>query len=488
MIVGATYMQILTRTLPSTINSLEKLGYKLNVHYFIGRKPPAKFKLILPYEPPLKFDHYLFFWREGVGFHLVSQDGGGGSSRGLNVDGIIADESLLLNKEKFNKEASATNRGNLAPFSHIPWHHGIFHFSSMPYGELGKWLLDYGEYYNDDHNFINNKVIDLQLDFIDNKDKQFRLETWRKILILKQELKYVQNGDGLLYSEANVFDNIKNVGIKYIEQQRRELTTFEFLTEMLNKRPTSIEGGFYAKLNEEIHGYSYSYDNDYLNGLEYDFDKIKSLDSRVDADCVKSQPLRISIDWGSAISSLSVGQLLPKEYRLIKDFYVKHPKLIKDLADNFCDYYQYHPCKVVNFIIDVAWGNRRMPDSRQTFNEQFAARLKNKGWRVNIIDLGVPVDDQSRYICWHQLLSEDDEDGFKFRINLNNCKQTYVSMSQAPAKEGSKGIEKDKSSERSKSIAPEDATHFSDTADQHILSIQRDMNMSSSILIPYLQT
>ena len=100
-LVGSTYMQILTRTLPSTIGSLERIGYVKDVHYFIGRRPPPSWNWPTPYEPPVKFDHFISFYT-GASFHLVSQDKGGGSSRGLNIDGIIADESLLLDKERFD--------------------------------------------------------------------------------------------------------------------------------------------------------------------------------------------------------------------------------------------------------------------------------------------------------------------------------------------------------------------------------------------------
>ena len=53
-IVGSTYQQILTRTLPSTIASLERIGYYKDVHYFIGRKPPPSWGWPEPFQRPVK--------------------------------------------------------------------------------------------------------------------------------------------------------------------------------------------------------------------------------------------------------------------------------------------------------------------------------------------------------------------------------------------------------------------------------------------------
>ena len=53
------------------------------------------------------------------------------------------------------------------------------------------------------------------------------------------------------------------------------------------------------------------------------------------------------------------------------------------------------------------------------------------------------------------------------QINENNCNDLIISLENAPAKAGSRPntIEKDKKSEKSKTIAQQHATHFSDTFD-----------------------
>lgn len=473
VIVGQTYKQILTRTLPSTLNSLDKLGYKYEKDYFIKKKPPAKLRFERPFEPPVDYDHFIIF-RNGTGFHLASLDAGGGSTRGLNVDSILADESLLIDKDKFDKEVAATNRGNDRYFGHIPWHHGIFHFSSMPYNRQADWLLKTGDYYQKDgHDFtaLRNEVIDLEMEFIKSRSVKNRLELWAQITELKKKIRFYKSKEGVLYTEADIFDNIQNVGIRYIEQQYRDLTDFIFLTEILNKRPQSIEGGFYPTLSRDRHTYKDSYDNSYISTLEYDSEALHANDSRKDLDCVKTQPLRIAVDWGDKLNCMTICQYFKSinELRFLKNIYVKHPKILDDLAKAFCDYYRYQVTKVVYFAYDHT-GNTQMANSNITYAEQFANILKKHGWQVHLVSKGSAPTHQFKYLLWGKILKGDNPQLPKISFNINNCYETFVSMEQAPAKEGRKGIEKDKSSER-KSIPQEQATHLSDTADIQVTSL-----------------
>src|SRR5690606_26583641 len=52
-ILSESYQQAYTRTLPSTIKALEMIGFKKDLHFFVGRTAPRSWKWELPYEPPL---------------------------------------------------------------------------------------------------------------------------------------------------------------------------------------------------------------------------------------------------------------------------------------------------------------------------------------------------------------------------------------------------------------------------------------------------
>jgi len=486
LIAGQTYRQLLTRTLPGTLNALNKLGYEYERDYYIRKKPPAKVHFEKPFEAPLSYDNFIIF-RNGTGFHLSSQDAGGGSSRGLNIDGIISDESLLLDKEKFDREISSTNRGNLRHFGHLPWHHGTFHFSSMPYGQEGAWLLEKSKYYTYDFTYLRKKIIQHQLSFLRTQDKKERLYYWEKICRLKKMLRFYKSKEGEFYSEADIFDNLSNVGLRFIEQQFRDLTDFVFMVEILNQRIEKIEGGFYPDLNRYEHGYRHSFDNSYIKNLEYGSDEMRSNDCRFDGDLVKGQPLRIAVDWGSKINCMTVCQYSRSSntLRFLKNLYVKHPNILDDLADSFCHYYRFHNEKTVYFAYDHT-GNTQMANSNITYAEQFTRILKKAGWTVYIVSKGAPLTHQQKYLLWSRLLRSKDAQTPTIRFNLNNCHETFVSMEQAPAKESTRGIEKDKSSERS-NIPQEQATHLSDTADLQVAYLFSDIlqHMPSFIDVMY---
>ncbi len=486
-IVGSTYQQILTRTLPSTMASLERLGYIKDVHYFIGRKPPQGWGWPEPFERPVKYDHFIIFYT-GAGFHLISQDGNGSSSRGVNLDGYIGDEGLLLDREKLGTDVIAANRGNKNYWPGVQLHHGKFLFSSMPWGDTGKWLLDDAAYYErDEHNFqqTRDQLVKLQLEFVDSRSFNGRLKLYEEILSLSAQLTFYVNpkklkrdgkevAAGLLYSEANIFDNLDNLGIPYLEEQRRELSDFMFLIEILNQRPKSVEAGFYPRLApwhaEECPN------NAYVEGLEFNLNKLKVHDSRMDGDCRSHLPIRGAVDWGSKISTLTLAQVHAdvRQYRFLKGMYVKHPKLINDLADSFIKYYEYHLNKTFEFIKDNEWGNARRPDSSLTYNEQFAQRLREVGWRVRFLDQGRVPDYAIRYNLAMELLGEEDERQLRIRFNKLNCKDVLTAMSLAPVKQGNRGeIMKDKSSEKKLTVPGQEATHFTDTVDLHFLSIDK---------------
>lgn len=478
-IVGRTYSQMLTRTLPSTVAALARLGYEQNVHYYIGRRPPISSLWLTPYEAPLKYDYYISF-PNGTGFHLISQDGGGGNSRGLNLDGVITDEALLIDKGKLDADTLPANRGNRDHFKHVPFHHGVFHFTSMPLADEAQWLLDHGDYYKElglDYVTLGNELADLQELFIDCRDPEERKAMWPQIKALMQERSFtVDPKTGRLYSEANAFDNIENLGLKYLEEQRDTLPDFVFGIELLGRRATRSGAGFYPALRVTHHSYRASADAR-LEEFNYDFHRIATAASGcvLDADCDPHLPLRMAVDWGARISVLSVAQQHPREYRFLKDFFVLHPKLIRDLAQLVTDYYANHLTRRIDFIEDAEWGNAIKPDSTQTYNDQFVDLLTTAGWRVNRVSLGRAPSHSARYQIATELLSEKDHGLPIIRFNREKCADLLLAMSMAPVRIDKGVIQKDKRSEARKTGKLQHATHFTDTFDLHALSIGRSV-------------
>lgn len=497
VIAGSTYKQVLTRTLPSTVASLERLGYKLNRDFYIGRKPPPALNWDRPFEGPLSYDHFIIF-KNGTGFHLVSLDAGGSASRGLNVDGFIADEALLLDKSKLDADLSATNRGNGQYFGNNPMHHGVFLFSSMPWGDAGRWLLDKGKYYESegiDLNERQNELIDAQVRFLDAQSDEERLDIWKtEVVKLMQQVRYFPSAadKGTFYSEANGFDNIQNLGLQYLLDQRKFMTDFTFMIEIMNRRPTTVEGGFYPQLRTGPGGHVEECANDdFVLGLEMNLKRLGGVqDSRSDSDCRSHQALRVSVDWGATITTMVVGQphYDTRTYRILKGLHVKHPAFIDDLVDQFCTYYQHHLRKEIEFLADEEYGDARRPDSEFSLNEQLMRTFQKRGWRIRRFGLGRMPGHATRYLLAQTLLAERDDKLLRIRFNKLNTRDVVQAMLLAPVSQDRKGrIEKVKKSEKQKGFPAEHATHYTDNVDLHLLSCGTDVvNVSpdfSSLLV-----
>lgn len=487
-IQGATYKQILSLTLQGTLAAMEKLGYVRGVHYVWGKQPPKNW--ILPFEAPLNFEHYIVFFHPDrcVGFHLYSQDRKG-SARGPNVDGIIADESLTLDENIFFQEAKMTNRGNDDRFGHLPYHHGIFHFSSMPYGNSGKWLLDAGKYYEKQgYNFrrLSNKLIELQLEFLKEKDPKLKLEIWPEILKLQSELRFYKSKAGMLYSEANTFENIANVGLRYIQEAYDDSTDINlFLVEVLNKSIETIDAGFYAGFDKHIHGYKGSFDYSLIDNLtldDGDITRINNIGAKIDRDCVSNHPLEIGLDFGK-INWVVVAQHFKSlnEVNFIRNIYVKSPKIIDDLAMEFCRIYEGHGRKVAHIWPD-GMGNDDVANAKQTYTQQFCAILKKNDWTCVIKNKSKKNPEHHyKYLLWARCFNPayvaKDNRYPVVKFNTVNCKELVFAMENTPAVDNGKGfIAKDKSSERKLPMAKrEEATDSTDAADQILYGLFRHL-------------
>jgi hypothetical protein len=469
-IQGASFQQLLTRTLPGTFEFMERQGFENGIDYFINRQPPKG--IDLPYYRPLKYDNYITLVHPSgysVGFTLMSQDRS--SSRGANVDGIICDESLLLDVDEFNKQATFTNRGHDEYFKKNPIHHGVFHFSSMPVGD--SWLFRNEDYYIKDGfdlTSLRNKIIDLQMVFVQNRDKKDRLEIYREMLPLMDKMRFYVSKTGKYYSEWNIFDNIENLGLRYIDDMYDTTTEHIFLVEGLNKRVQKIVDGFYPTLNRDVHGYKGRFDYNHLDNLEFDFEKLSSLDSRQDEDCNPNIALEIGLDFGTAINWLVVGQedLKANRFDFIKNFYVKSPKIIDHLANEFIEYYRFHKKKLV-YIYPDAQGNWKQPNKDETFVETIIRLLRQAGWQTVVVNNKTYNKEQhDTYLLWARLLAGNESAYPTIGFNLINCKELVYSMEQTPAYDHDGRIKKNKQSEKKLTTNREAATDAGDAADQII--------------------
>jgi len=493
-ITGRTFGQIYTRTLPSSIKLLEKLGYEKDKDFKITGKPPKGW--ISPYEVVTKFDNFISF-SNGTGFLMLSQEREG-SARGPNIDREIVDEALTLKKDRYDSEVSPANRGNEEYFGKrspnpIPQHHGFRYVSSMPYSHDQRWLLDYGKYYEEEAGVllfdIWNRVVKMQLQLIEAKkvdDVRLFKEIWNEIIRLKRQITPFVSKNGVLFTLANAFDNLSNLGFSYIMREYEKQSMLTFMIEILNWIIDKVEDCYYH-IDPQKHIYYDAYNDDFIRGVaedsNWDVDKLETPDCRFDLDCDPSKSLELSPDWGSKINLFSVGQernynfatkMIEPVDCFINEFYNKPQEtnkvMITDLVDQFCDYYQYHPNKHLKYYRDK-YGDHRQPNVKnaRSYNAQAMDLFAKNGWTIeDLSHRGMEPPQHDKYLLWVNILKGGDPRFPKVIFNGKNCKFTLISMNNTKVIERNGKFDKDKSSERSSKILPEEATHFSDAVDKRI--------------------
>jgi hypothetical protein len=444
LFIGPTYQAILTRIVPSLVQGLEMFGLYQDLHYFIGQRPPAKWRNSwgIAYQPPRNYNNYITFWN-GLGIHLISQDVPG-DGRGLNTDFILGDEAALLDARKLNENTDPTLRGtNTREFIDSPFFGSRMYSTSTPLTPEGAWVLEY-------------------------------------------EQKAMKEPKEFCFVSASCEHNLQNLKPGYLEEARKNtIAPWIFEAEYMNVRPKFSKDSFYLLLDADKHLY---------NNFNYEFyDKVgKHPDCRGDADLVAGVPLILGVDWGAAINCMSVNQHLRtiNEYRTIKSMYVlgENQEIQDDLFRQFAQYYQHHDTKVVYLWYDNT-GNLRTGNTRVTRAEQAKDLLRQLGWTCHLMTTGgTNPHHELKYQLWQIILKEDRPGAIRYRINRSNCRELYISMKNARTAQGRNGeIKKDKSSERSGKLPRQEATDLSDANDSPIFGMFHTLLQGSGGFTPLLR-
>lgn len=469
--VGATYNQLLTRTLPALIAGWERLGYRMGKHYLVGQRPTEKWKKMWkwegPYRPPLDYKYFISWWN-GAGAHMVSQDRTG-SANGITIDWIIGDELKLLNAEKLKTELFPANRGIIPAFSGNPYHHGMTFTTDMPVGTAGRWILDMAKKMDSDRVkqilTIQKMAYHLRKQSVKARKPQ-KVEISKQLEVLEEELMELRKGL-LYYHEASTLENIHALGVDYIKQQLRDTTTFQFDTQILNIKPRQVEEGFYPDFDEEKHGY-FAADNSYLDNLGFDLSAIQSINCLRDADRDNDAPLHITLDYNRRIHPLVVGQVYDDEMRILKGLHSLYPLKLKDVMKQFNEYYAPHKRRLVYYWYDhtaVADDN----ESRKC--DEVMEQLKAGGWVVIPMYIGQAPSHEVKYRMYGHIFTESGKYTRKLTMNRENCDDLITSIGLAPAEQRKDGFGKDKSSEKDPNFPANESTHYSDALDTLVYGV-----------------
>lgn len=438
-IVGATFQQLLTRTIPGTLKAFEDMGYKRNLHYYIGRKPPKAAGFKEPVIQPVSYDHVMSWYNGSVQF-LISQDIPG-SSNSLTLQYILGDEAKFLDFEKLKDETFPANGGFKGPWKNSPWLNSMLFTSDMPTTKKGSWFLSYQDKMDPDLieaiKWLVKEIYRL---------KQLPVTTYTQRMIREYSIRLAQfRSVAVYYREASTIENVALLGKKYIAQMKRDLPPLVFATSIMCIRPGKLKDGFYPALRDSVHFYK-AYDNSYLLNLDYDFDKASEQSCLQDADVDLYRPICIAFDYNANINWLVAGQQSGIKALVLKSFFVKYQRKLRELVDDFCNYYRHHHTREVVYYYDNTALGSNYAVSDEDFASVICSQFALNGWTVHRVHIGNPLKHHEKHIIIDQGLK-----GQKYllpMINEPNNEPLKLALEHTGVKVGPNGFQKDKSGEK----------------------------------------
>ncbi|GAB2780403.1 hypothetical protein GCM10027275_24930 [Rhabdobacter roseus] len=462
--VGATYLQLLERTLPPVVKGWEAMGWKRDRDFWIRKTPPKSLNVPQPIVGPLTPEHCIFF-RNGAVASLVSQDRPG-SANGKTVHWIAGDEAKFLDKKALDNELLMTNRGDDQYFGGIPEFHSMLFCTDMPTWKSAMWILEMEDKMKPERVELLKGI---QVEIFKLWQKYLVYEGRKKAAIFNQIRQYQKYWDEIranttYFSEASTWENVEGFGRKNILAMKERLPKFIYRTAILNMRPGAGEEDFYPHLNDR-HLYD-AYDYGHLDKLEFG---TTADDCRKDADLDPGLPLHTALDYGAHINNVATGQLKGfQRFDVISGMDVLQPQRLKDLAKRWCDYYEPH--RRTNNIVYYYYDHTALQGnaiSEFNYADEWIALVSKRGWKVKKIYLGRTPAPKSRYEMWGDLLQGKHAKIRAVRFNRNNCNYLLESMRGAKVKAGTKNgeYEKNKADERNPELDQRTTTHYSDAAD-----------------------
>lgn len=411
-LIGLTYYHIKTKSMPVMVKHWEKKGFRKDVHYFVGRKPPKNWRWPEAYMPPMDHTHSVVFFN-GFTIEFISMDRPE-IARSGSYDYQAGDEAAKIAKDALDSDISPARRGNREYFGHIRRHLGTMYFTTHALDLSGEWVYDYR--------------------------------------------KYSEQDDDYFYLEASARDNIKNLGADYFRDQARVMSKAVYDLEIENIRPLIKSDSFYPKFDYSQHTYVPLYNYGVIDVLDTEID-----DCRKDLDFNDKEPLDVSLDFGARLNCIVVGQrAMDNTYKLIKNFFVSAPLVLSDVVAQLVRYYRFSKSKTI-YLYGGSDGARRSDyASSLTYYEKIQQQLIADGWKVVPRYQNREIPHKDKYLFFQELFSGGNPNLPKVLMNRENFKEGIVSIKNSPLLKND--IKKDKSAEK-KNVEQWQATHLSDAMD-----------------------
>lgn len=446
-LVGPNSKRMFTNIIPSWDEHLRHWGFKPDVHYTWGKKPPKAWGWKEPIIRPMNWENTLSFWNGSVAT-IISQDRKG-TSNSKSFDYLLIDEAKFVDFEQFKEETLPANRGNGNIFGKLYFHHGIAKFSDMPTTKKGSWFLNDREKCDPEkvrllegllacYSQLRKEISDM-IAIGHNPDAQttYRLRRLSKAI---NELR----ADTFLYKEFSSIENLEILGEDFIKECYRDMPPATFRTTIMCRRVEHSEDSFYnGKTDANLYQ---SVDNSYIDSLGFNMEKLRHVDCRFDGDIEWEEPLWIAFDANANINWAVIGQPgKDMRLRILKSFYTKYERRIPELVDDVCDYYEPLHHKEIVFVYDATFVGNNYGVSSEGFADSIKACFIKRGWTVREVYIGSPWKHPVKQALVNRMFKGQ---GTKYRILINeeNNPDLLNSIDSAMVVNGTN--QKDKSEEK----------------------------------------
>lgn len=465
-LVADTYVNLRTNILPQLIAGWEIQRVYEGRDFVVGDEPDGAW--VKPIFRSQMFKHTLHF-RNGCTIILKSLDRPS-INAGDSFTHMFGDEAKYMKRDRIRKALPAV-RGDRHFY---PSHYfgGQTFTTDMPNLHSGDddWILEMEPRMKKDQvKLIAEAALvaqDLELELYDLVKSGTE---GKRIKNLERQLKRWQNDLAILrdgstmFLTASTLVNIERLGMDYLTAQFESLGIEELKSAILSFEPRlETQARFYPNLSRN---------NFYADGTNYDIldeTDYQEIDCRSLKYLNAGEALEAGYDHGR-MTSLVVGQTQGRIRRVLKNFHKLPPEHIRELADDFIEFFKPHRVKVLKLWVDRATFNYK------DVNADVAGQLKHDleydiegratGWVVKIMNYGQKnISHDEEYRLMKVMMEGRDARFCSIEIDEYNCPELKSSLEMAPLIQDKNGaIKKDKSSE-SLPVAklPSSSTNFSD--------------------------
>ncbi len=467
--VSVSVKRAFTNTLPSITAHWEKWGYHRNQAWVIGRRPPKSLGFAKPMFEMENWENVIT-WYNGSQIIIISQDREG-SSNGLTLDFLAIDEGKTINYKQLKEETFPCNRGNEAQFGMHSCHHAVLVTSDMSTSSKGNWMLNFKEKYDE-------RLIDMiwqcHIKIYEIKKKIALAKANKEVIkdYLMKDLRYysrsleVLRANAVLYKEYSSIENIQVLGRGFIERMKRDLPSATFRTCILGIKHSGQSGkGFYSNFTDRHKYHASNLKN--LDGPNYDFNALKALGCEADADVNRYKPICIGIDYNGNINCLVGAQPEGRRLNIIKSFYVKYERKLRELVDDFCEYYSFMVNKTVVYYFD----NTALGDNAAVNNEDYryvvSERFQQRGWNVIEVYIGQAMVHGEKHLLINRAFA--GQTSLVPMVNEDNNEDLIIALEDAGVYNNKKDKRGEKLDETEDSVPLEQRTDFTDAFDTVVI-------------------